>query len=84
MLMKPNRPSNVNVSMTDLKDELSRPRCPQCNMRMMTVPNPPPATFECLRCGHIEAQVMESAIEHENVLPIPTFKTWAFRKTGAT
>jgi hypothetical protein len=35
-----------------------RPRCPECQMRMMPVEglnrDPDRRTFECLRCGHLE------------------------------
>lgn len=30
-----------------------RPRCPKCQMRMITVSAPTPSN-ECLRCGHTE------------------------------
>jgi hypothetical protein len=34
--------------------EIERPRCPKCDMRMITVANPAPAKYECLRCSHTE------------------------------
>ena len=36
------------------RDALPRPKCPKCQMRMITVPVPAPARFECLRCAHSE------------------------------
>jgi rubredoxin len=30
-----------------------RPLCPKCQMRMITVQNPPPAKHECLKCGYV-------------------------------
>jgi hypothetical protein len=37
-------------------DETQRPRCPKCDMRMITGTAPQRA-FECLRCGHCEDRV---------------------------
>jgi hypothetical protein len=34
--------------------ETERPRCPRCQMRMITVLNPEPPRFECLRCSYSE------------------------------
>ena len=34
--------------------EDQRPRCPNCEMRMIVVRDPPPAKHECLRCSHTE------------------------------
>jgi predicted RNA-binding Zn-ribbon protein involved in translation (DUF1610 family) len=38
--------------------ETQRPRCPACDMRMITV-REPTAKFECLRCGHSEMVVAQ-------------------------
>jgi hypothetical protein len=53
----------VEASMSGLKvvatmpffsgDEVQRPHCPDCDMRMITI-REPTAKLECLRCGHTE------------------------------
>jgi predicted RNA-binding Zn-ribbon protein involved in translation (DUF1610 family) len=35
-------------------EEVERPHCPRCEMRMIAVREPAPK-YECLRCGHAEA-----------------------------
>jgi hypothetical protein len=35
----------------------ARPHYPKCQMRMITVPNPVPARFECLRCSYCQFAV---------------------------
>jgi hypothetical protein len=43
--------------------EAARPHCPKCQMRMITVPNPVPARFECLRCSYSEPTAQIRSVE---------------------
>jgi hypothetical protein len=40
--------------MEHFQEFAAHPICPKCQMRMITVPEPAPAQYECLRCSYSE------------------------------